>query len=170
MIFYRISMLVWLTSLLALPLWAAEETAITVSSIATPPGSPWYATLIASIFPILLGALTWLSGRISMFVATKLREAKTSEQGKWYSMAFVLAGMAVRAAETSFGPDTQTGAEKKAKAKAWLKDRLVAIDPTIVDKTPNLDSLIEGLVNAAYQDAFTALSPLVQPAQPKPGQ
>lgn len=138
----------------------AAATATTVSSIAVPAGSPWYATIIASLFPLLLAALTWLAGVASKFVASKLGEAKTSESGKWYAMAFSLAGIAVRAAETNFGADTGKGAQKKAQATQWLKERLTAMDPTILTKTPNLDALISGFIDAAYQDAFTAVVPL----------
>ena len=134
--------------------------AANVSTIAVPEGSPWYATIIAAIFPALMGALIWLSGRISQYVASKLAEVKTAEAGKWYAGAFILAGMAVRAAESSFGPDTATGAAKKEKATQWLIDRLVAQDKDFIKKNPGFKDLVGGLIDAAYHDAFVAVAPL----------
>jgi len=138
----------------------ATVTATNVSTIAVPPGSPWYASIIAAIFPALMAALIWLSSRASQFIATKLAEVKTAEQGKWYAGAFILAGMAVRAAETQYGPDTAKGADKKTQAVQWLKDRLVAQDADFLKKNPNAESLVKGLVDAAYHDAFVAVAPL----------
>lgn len=136
----------------------------TAPTITLPPNAPWYAqiiaTIFATIFPALMGALIWLSSRISQFVSTKLADVKTAEQGKWYSAAFLLAGMAVRAAETQFGPDTAKGEEKKRKASQWLIDRLVAQDPNFLKKNPNAQDLVNGLIDAAYHDAFVAVAPL----------
>ena len=168
----KIKSLLILSALIFMPLVAfAEDAAVvatTVSSIAVPPGSPWYASIIAAIFPALMAALIWLSARVSSFIATKLNEAKTSEQGKWYSMALGLAGLAVRMAETKYGPNTATGKEKKADAVNWLKERLAAVDPTFLSKNPNAESLIAGLVDAAYHDAFVAVSPLATAPLPRP--
>ena len=133
--------------------------------IASPMPAPtgnWWDSLVVAIVPLLLGALTALSAYLSSLVNGKIKEIKTKEYSQWYGMALNLAGIAVRYAETSFGPDTATGAKKKEIAVNWLMDRLKALDPKINEHIDR--SQVAAFVDAAYHDAFTALSPLAQPA------
>ena len=132
------------------------------------PTGNWWDTLAAAIVPLLIAALTALSAYLSSFVNRKLKEAKTAEYSSWYGMALNLAGIAVRYAETSFGPDTQNGAKKKEAAINWLMARLKALDPKINEHIDRED--VAAFVDAAYHDVFVAVSPLAQPVLPKPGQ
>lgn len=129
-------------------------------------GAPWWAGIIATIMTALLGALTWLSKQASSFIKKKLEEVKTKENDKWYSMAFNLAGIAVKYAETKFGPDTATGQEKREEAIDWLMARLKAIDPNINSHIDRKE--VAAFVDAAYHDIFTALSPLAPGQVTKP--
>lgn len=114
--------------------------------------------LVKSIVPITISALTALIAYVSSYVNRKIKEAKTTEYNKWYGMVLNLAGIAVKAAETKFGPDTQTGIEKKQHAVNWLMTRLGALDPKIDEHIKRSD--IEAFVDAAYHDAFVAVAPL----------
>lgn len=138
----------------------AEEVAANPMPAIEVPAGHWWSGIVSWLVPMLITALITVSGFVSKFINTKLAEARTSESGKWYGTAFNLAGIAVRAAETYFGPDTGTGVKKKEQARQWLKERLIAIDPSILTKTPNLDSLLSGFIDAAYHDAFVAIAPL----------
>lgn len=135
---------------------------IEAPAIAVPPGAPWWASMLAAIVPLLLGALTALSAYVSSFVNRKIKEVKTSEYNQWYGMVLNLAGIAVRYAETNFGPDTGKGNDKKQLAIDWLMSRLKALDPKISEHIDR--SQIAAFVDAAYHDVFVALRPLAGPA------
>lgn len=116
--------------------------------------------LIPLILTGLTALLAWLSTAARNWISKVAASHDTGESSQFYSLAFNLAGMAVKYAETKFGADSAQGVKKKQEAANWLKQRLIAVDPTILAKTPNLDSLIDGLVDAAYHDVFEAVRPL----------
>lgn len=150
----------------------ADATVVAVPVQITPqPTDPLHLILNAAI-PILVAGLTallaWLSNNLKTWISQQASKANTAESAAWYATALNLAGIAVRFAESKFGPDTGNGAEKQKEASQWLKQRLIAIDPQIVDKTPNLDLLIDGFIGAAYHDAFVAVSPLATGPAAKP--
>lgn len=145
---------------------------------AVPDNSPWWmkllapfiATLATTLVAGLTAILAWVTNNIKTFFAQKASEANTKESAAWYKTALFAAGMAVRYAESKFGPDTAKGQEKQKEAAGWLKERLVAIDPSIKTKMAagEFDKLVDGLVGAAYHDAFEAVSPLGGSQAPKP--
>lgn len=125
--------------------------------------------ILNAALPMLLAGLTallaWISKNAKNWIAQQASKANTAESAAWYATALSLAGVAVRYAESKYGPDTGKGIEKQKEAAEWLKQRLVAIDPDILLKTPNLNTLIDGFIGAAYQDAFELVSPLeISPA------
>lgn len=130
----------------------------------------WLDTLLQAVVPLLITALTgllaWLGKKGATLIEKLAQKSHTGEYAAWYATAFNLAGIAVKFAETKYGPDSGTGEKKKAEAVSWLKARLVSLDPGILN-TPNLDSLLNGLVDAAYNDLFVALRPLA-PGQGAP--
>lgn len=127
--------------------------------------APVNQLLSAVLAAIIAGAtalLGWVSKNIKTWVAQKASEANTKESAAWYGTAFMLAGIAVRFAETKFGPDSGSGKEKKRAAVEWLSDRVRAIDKTFFEKTPNADRMIESFIDAAYAEAFNIVSPLAK--------
>lgn len=119
--------------------------------------SPWQG-VVAMIVTALLAALTWLSHKAAEFFSKKIEDVRTSENTGWYAMAFSLAGIAVKYAETEYGPNTNEGEKKRELAINWLMDRLRALDPKIDSHIKRDD--VAAFIDAAYHDVFVAVSPL----------
>lgn len=135
-------------------------------------GGHWWSGLLATVLSAaatgLTALLAWLSNNAKKWVQQKASEANTKESAAWYATALYLAGIAVRFAYDKYGPETAKAHELRKEAARFLKDRLIAIDKDIVLKNPQLDSLIDGFVRAAYTDFFKVVSPLASAPELKP--
>lgn len=133
----------------------ADEAATTFVST----GDPFH-DLLNALIPMILTAVTglmaWLSKAAKAWIEHLTAASKTNESGAFYALAFNLAGMAVKYAETKFGPDSAQGLKKRDEAVAWLKTRLLAIDPKMIISETDLAAFVD----AAYYDIFLAVSPL----------
>lgn len=147
--------LVLLFAFAAWPAFADGTAAIAVAQ----PSDPLH-DIINSVIPIVIAGLTailaWISKTVKSWLSKAAADSKTSESSKFYALAFNLAGMAVKLAETKFGPDSGTGMKKRQEAVDWLRARLQAVDPKIKIS----DNDLNGFVDAAYHDVFAAVSPL----------
>lgn len=151
-----VHLLALMSVFVAMPAFADTATAI----VSPEPADPFHMVL-NSVVPAILTALAafvaWVSKHLKTWIVQKASEANTKESAAWYGTALMLAGIAVRAAEAKYGPDTDRGQEKADMAADWLKNRLLAIDPKLKIK----DSDIRGFVHAAYAEAFGLVTPLV---------
>lgn len=165
-------------SFIADPVATAPPVA-TVPAVGTPAtpttnadGGHWWSGLLATVLSAAAAGLTallaWLSNNAKNWVKQKASEANTKESAAWYATALYLAGIAVRFAYDKYGPETAKAEELRKEAARFLKDRLIAIDKDIVLKNPQLDSLIDGFVRAAYTDVFKVVSPLSSAPELKP--
>ena len=107
---------------------------VSATVVATDTSDPFHAAL-NTVIPLILTGLTaffaWVSKHLRTWIKQKASEANTKESAAWYGTALMLAGIAVRAAESKYGPDTDRGQEKADMAADWLKNRLLAIDPKL---------------------------------------
>ena len=143
-----------------------------ITPVISADGGHWWSGLLATVLSAVAAALTallaWLSNNAKTWIQQKASEQNTKESAAWYATAIYLAGIAVKFAYDKFGPDTEKAADLRKEAATFLKARLVAIDKDIIIKNPALDSLIDGLVSAAYTDIFKVVSPLASGPGPKP--
>lgn len=137
-------------------------------------GGHWWSGLLSTVLAALAAGLTalitWVSKNAKDWIAQKASEQSTKESAAWYMTAIYFAKIAVNFAKNKYGSGTPTQMEIVASAKKWLKDRLAALDPDILDpkKNPDLDGILEGLILAVYNLPFEVASPLVAAPASKP--
>lgn len=152
--------------------FADESAAIaTVPVIPAEPGHWWsglLSTILAAVLAGLTALITWMSNNAKKWIQQKASEQNTKESAAWYATALYLAGIAVKFAYDKYGPDTSKASDLRREASNFLKARLIAIDKEILMKNPNLDSLIDGFISAAYTDVFKVVSPLASAPGSKP--
>lgn len=137
-------------------------------------GGHWWSGLLSTVLAALAAGLTaligWVSKNAKDWISQKASEQSTKESAAWYMTAIYFAKIAVNFAKNKYGSGTPVQADIVAAAKKWLRDRLSALDPDILDpkKNPDLDGILEGLILAVYNLPFEVASPLVAAPGSKP--
>lgn len=99
--------------------------------------------LIEGLAPLLTAGLVALIGFATKYFVERIRSSNNAT-------ILMLAGVAVRYAETKFGPDTGRGREKEQIAVDFLVKQIKGLNRQVA----------ENFVKAAYSAAFTNIAPL----------
>lgn len=99
--------------------------------------------LINGLGPLLTAGLVALIGFAIKYVVERIRSSNNATM-------LMLAGVAVRYAETHFGPNTGTGLQKQQVAVDFLVQQIKGLNRSVAEQ----------FVKAAYQAVFTSISPL----------
>lgn len=99
--------------------------------------------IVEGLGPLLTAGIVALIGFAIKYVVERIRSSNNAT-------ILMLAGVAVRFAETQFGPNTGTGAEKQKVAVDFLCQQIKGLNRTVAEQ----------FVKAAYQAVFANLAPL----------